>query len=166
MGEATIARAPRFLGAEFNGFLFEQIGADDRGRQVTVVSALARLDMDPWAEAERLSLLPDETAALSVAMVLSRLPEIAFGFTNTQQTAKRLVQLLPNRPLRHPSKRLFQWAATRQALPSAVAAAMLCSVIFLFLAQIFLPSHHAGLAASLPPIAAQAVPTPPSAIGN
>jgi hypothetical protein len=166
MGETTLARAPSFLGAEFNGFLFEQIGLDDRGRQVTVVSALARLDMDPWAEAERLSRLPDETAALSVAMVLSRLPEIAVGITGPQQTAMRLVQLLPKRLLRHPPKSLLQRAATLHGLPRAVAAGMFCSVIFLFLAQIFIQSHHAGLVPPHSSIAAQRVPVAPPEVGN
>jgi len=41
----------RFLGEEFNPFLFAFIGTDRAGGQLSVVSALARLDLDAWAEA-------------------------------------------------------------------------------------------------------------------
>ncbi len=140
MGETKGARAPLFLGSEFNAFLFEPIGADQRGRQVTVVSALARLDMDPWAEADRLSQLPDETAARSVSMVLSRLPEIALGIAGRQQTALRLVRLLPNRLLGSQVKVPF----ARTALPRAVAAGMVCAFAMLLLGQVIWQYHHAA----------------------
>ena len=47
MVDITRSRKPDFLGAEFNEFLFAPIGADATGTSLTVVSALARLDLDP-----------------------------------------------------------------------------------------------------------------------
>ena len=54
---------PAVLGPEFNDFLFASIGADATGTYITVVSALARLDLDPWAEAAKLSRMPKTLAA-------------------------------------------------------------------------------------------------------
>jgi hypothetical protein len=36
--------------AEFNAFLFARTGEDRNGMPVSVLSGLARLDMDPWQE--------------------------------------------------------------------------------------------------------------------
>ena len=68
-------RKPAFLGAEFNDFLFAAIGADAGGTYLTVVSALARLDLDPWAEAAILARLPGGIATTSrVGFLLSGNP--------------------------------------------------------------------------------------------
>jgi hypothetical protein len=37
--------------AEFDNFLYASIGADRNGMPLSVLSALARLDLDPWEEA-------------------------------------------------------------------------------------------------------------------
>ena len=44
--------------SEFNEFLFAFVGEEKSGQQLTVLSALARLGLDPWGEAARLSELP------------------------------------------------------------------------------------------------------------
>ena len=41
------------LGSEFDDFLFAPIGADRIGMLLSVLSALARLDIDPWQEAAK-----------------------------------------------------------------------------------------------------------------
>jgi hypothetical protein len=45
-------------GSEFNDFLFAPIGEDRNGMLVSVLSGLARSDVDPWQEATRLAELP------------------------------------------------------------------------------------------------------------
>jgi len=166
MGEANTARASSFLGVQFNAFLFAPIGADDRGRQVTVVSALARLDLDPWDEADRLSRLPDETAARSISMVISRFPEIPLGVAGARQTAIRLVGLLPKRLLGNQMKPPFGAKVILHALPLGVAAVVLCAVSVLFLGQILLQTHHAGRVAAPMPLASQAKPFSPAPAGQ
>ena len=42
---------------DFDEFLYAPIGADASGNPVTLLSALARLDMDPWEEAANLARL-------------------------------------------------------------------------------------------------------------
>jgi hypothetical protein len=41
------------LGPEFENFLFAPIGEDSNGMVLSVLSALARLDIDPWQEAAK-----------------------------------------------------------------------------------------------------------------
>jgi hypothetical protein len=166
VGETKTARAPLILAPEFNEFLFEPIGADKRGQQVTVVSALARLDMDPWAEADRLSRLPDETAARSFSMVLSNLPDIALGIAGRQQTALRLVRLLPNRLIGSQLKGPIPRAAMRHELPRAIATGLFCAFAILLLGQAIWQTHHVAIVAAPTPITVQTVPEPHAPAGN
>ena len=45
------------LGSEFDAFLFAPIGEEKNGMLLSVVSALARLNIDPWQEAANLATL-------------------------------------------------------------------------------------------------------------
>ncbi len=68
---------------------------------ITVLSALARLDLDPWEEAARLTALPAAQAETSLASTLHRLDGAAENL-GLQATANRLVSLLP--AIRVPTK--------------------------------------------------------------
>ena len=48
---------------EYGDFLYAPIVAGDHESHLTVLSALSRLDLDPWKEAAELSALPKDTAA-------------------------------------------------------------------------------------------------------
>ena len=50
------------------------IGADDGEMPLSVLSALTRLDLDPWQEAAELSELPKGTATQRLAALIARLP--------------------------------------------------------------------------------------------
>jgi hypothetical protein len=63
--------------SQFNEFLFASIGKEGNGMPVSVVSALARLEIDPWQEAARLSDLPKELAAAALERLIRRLPRAA-----------------------------------------------------------------------------------------
>ena len=41
-----------------NDFLFAEVGSEVNGSRLTILSMLARLGKDPWAEAARLARLP------------------------------------------------------------------------------------------------------------
>jgi hypothetical protein len=82
-------------GSEFNGFLFAPIGEDRNGMTLSVLSALARLDVDPWQEADRLARLPRAAAAQSLAALVAALPNGPRGCLDSGLIAKRLVGLLP-----------------------------------------------------------------------
>jgi hypothetical protein len=48
---------------EYGDFLYAPIVVGDHESHLTVLSALSRLDLDPWKEAAELSALPKDTAA-------------------------------------------------------------------------------------------------------
>jgi hypothetical protein len=81
------------LGAEFNNFLFAAAAETDGGT-VSVLSALARLDLDPWGEAAKLARLPKELAAHRLAGLIA--PCAATAPAQARRTAAGLVALLPS----------------------------------------------------------------------
>jgi len=84
------------LGSEFKGFLFAPVCEDKDEAPLSVISALARLDVDPWEEAAALADLPREVAAQRLASLLAKLP---YGPSPTRPDpatiSARLVALLP-----------------------------------------------------------------------
>ena len=97
--------------SEFNEFLFAIVGEEHSGQQLTVLSALARLGLDPWGEAARLSELSDEAATKALAAVIGALPEGDWKLSEGQSIAERLVNHLPRRST--PSSRSPQSGSIR-----------------------------------------------------
>lgn len=64
---------------------------------LSVVSALARLEIDPWQEAARLSDLPKELAAAALNRLIRRLPAGGWDQAEAADIAARLIDLLPRR---------------------------------------------------------------------
>jgi len=89
----AIRRPAANLGAEFNNFLFAAAAETDGGT-VSVLSALARLDLDPWGEAAKLARLPKELAAHRLAGLIA--PCAATAPAQARRTAAGLVALLPS----------------------------------------------------------------------
>jgi hypothetical protein len=85
------------LGSEFDDFLFAPI-EERNGLPLSVVSLLARMDLDPWQEAASLASLPAEAAAQRLTSLLGLLPSPPMQQPDPRTTAARLVQLLPRRP--------------------------------------------------------------------
>jgi hypothetical protein len=90
---------PSPLGSEFDDFLFAPIGEDNNGMPLSVVSALARLDVDPWVEAEKLARLPGKASVVELASLIAALPDGPSARPDPGSTAARLVALLPRRPI-------------------------------------------------------------------
>jgi hypothetical protein len=78
----------------FSDFLYARVGDDKNGMVLTVLSALARLNVDPWEEAADLSRLPGETAVGRFVAMLEGLPGFASIAVRTD-LARRLIPLLP-----------------------------------------------------------------------
>jgi len=83
--------------SQFNEFLFASIGKEGNGMPLSVVSALARLEVDPWQEAARLADLPKELAAAALDGLIRRLPAGGWDQADTRKIADRLIELLPRR---------------------------------------------------------------------
>lgn len=64
---------------------------------LSVLSALARLNVDPWQEAAKLALLPGETATQKLAAIIAALPDGPSARRDPRTIAARLIALLPRR---------------------------------------------------------------------
>lgn len=93
-GDAEV-RAPVMLPANLGAFLFADVGIEPGGMPLTVLSALARLGLDPWDEAGRLAGLPNREAIGNLACSLAALPGTPPA--DADGVAARLVALLPGR---------------------------------------------------------------------
>jgi hypothetical protein len=126
-----MALRPQFslIHSEFNEFLFAPVGEDENGTELTVLSALARLDIDPWAEAARLSALPRETAGRALAAAIAVLPEGHWTGSDASAIAARLVNRLPSRgaaPAKPPSGE----SGRGNEAKSWITAGLVCIVFF------------------------------------
>ena len=83
------------IGPEFDPFLFAPITADRNGTPVSVLSAFARTDMDPWQEAACLARMSRETATTRLAAFIVAMPDSGSADTPADTVARNLVDLLP-----------------------------------------------------------------------
>ena len=79
----------------FERFLFSSIGDQENGIEFTVISALARLGIDPWEEAARLASLPKTMASEALVVRIRELPKGNWKLSDCAEMASRLVELLP-----------------------------------------------------------------------
>ena len=93
----TAAASVSFFRPEFDDFLYAPIGADRNEMPLSVLSALSRLDVDPWREAAELSELPKGVATQRLASLIARLPGGRWPPADTKTIADRLIELLPHR---------------------------------------------------------------------
>jgi hypothetical protein len=93
--EMTHSALASALGSEFDNFLFASIGDDRNDMPLSVLSALARLDIDPWLEAAELARLPRETATQRLASSIAALPDGPSAYLEHGTIAARLIALLP-----------------------------------------------------------------------
>ena len=93
----TAAASVLFFRREFDDFLYAPIGADNGEMPLSVLSALSRLNIDPWEEAAALSELPADTAIQRLALLIARLPGGRWAAADSHTIAGRLVNLLPRR---------------------------------------------------------------------
>ena len=90
--------APAFRPAhdpQFDGFLFALVGEDQKGMQVSVLSALARLGVDPRQEAQELAGLSENFARERLDALIARLPGVPSLIDDHRAIAERLIALLP-----------------------------------------------------------------------
>ena len=83
------------LHSDLNDFLFASVGDQRNGMPLNVVSALTRLDVDPWEEAARLAALPKALAADALALMIAQLPIFRRQQSDNLVISQRLVELLP-----------------------------------------------------------------------
>jgi hypothetical protein len=82
----------------FEAFVFAPIGLQQNGMELSVLSALARLDVDPWREAASLAKMSMSAATARMRSLIASLPEATSPQWNADEIAARLVAFLPARP--------------------------------------------------------------------
>lgn len=93
--ETTLPRNFSSLNSEFNDFLFAPIGEETNNTVLTVLSALARLGIDPWLESARLAQLSAGTATQRLTTIIAGLPNGRWAPSDAGAIAARLVKFLP-----------------------------------------------------------------------
>ena len=81
--------------SRYNQFLYAPICEEANGMQLSVLSALARMDVDPWEEATRLAAMPKAIAERTLVSTLDQVLGKSCHRSETEVIAARLVQLLP-----------------------------------------------------------------------
>jgi hypothetical protein len=148
------------LGSEFDAFLFASIGEDKNGMMLSVVSALARLDIDPWQEASSLNGMPVEIATKRLAFLIKKLPEMLPVHLESGKIAERLIALLPscsNSRRASPRKTLGIGAITK---PSAIVYVVFFLVAIAAGVQILTAGHQPPSGNRRAPSMTRVVPPP------
>lgn len=137
------------LPKDFDEFLFASIGEDTNGNPLTLLSALARLNLDPWDEAASIARLPTEPATQRLATLLASLPKGLASCADWTMVATRLIALLHRSPAR---KGRAQEAAPMPTPPGVMAPQSkgINPAIYYFLALIFLLVGQCVMASTLP----------------
>ena len=155
------------FGSEFANFLYAPIGQDNGGMPLSVLSALARQDVDPWDEAAKLTKLPEEEAVSQLVSLLGAFPHATLACPDPATIATRLIALLPRRRDHVPPGRdLFAQAnpAKHSEVVSTLSFALIFMLVMLFSIWLMgslqasgqLPAH------STPAPNAISQPSPPS----
>lgn len=81
-----------------DAFLYADVGTELNGSSLTILSALARLGNDPWAQAAGWAALPRAAAIDGLSQSIAQMPLTPAALTGSRDIAARLVQLLPGKP--------------------------------------------------------------------
>ena len=115
-----------------SAFLYADVGTEMNGSSLTMLSVLARLGQDPWAEAARLTTLPKAAAIVGVAQSIGKMPLDPRSLAETTATASRLLLLLPMQ-VQNPGQTI-RAAVTASAVPGWVLIAFLGASLLMGLA--------------------------------
>ena len=154
-GEAVKPRRSSPRNNAFDAFLFASVGDEENGMPLTVLSALARLGVDPWDEAGRLAALPRTAATEALAEMIATLPAVGAQRSRASDIAALLVQLLPTADT-PASSTPAQGQAVRAPGPAifVISLILLCELIFGM-------QHRAEPPPDAPSVRAAATPSPP-----
>jgi hypothetical protein len=83
------------LNASYEDFLFAPVCEDANGMRLSVISALARMNVDPWEEATRLAAMPKAIAEKTLLSILDLVSGKSWKSPEAAAIAARLVRLLP-----------------------------------------------------------------------
>ena len=137
------------LTTAFNDFLFATVCEDRNDMPLSVVSTLARLDLDPWDEASELARLPADGATQRLCSLLALVPDGLAIQPEREVIAARLVSLLPRPSI---SDAPFSPQAPRvTSVPHFGPILVMCLIMLASMtASLFLGTQAPGRGASIP----------------
>ncbi|MGO9741087.1 MAG: hypothetical protein ACLPN5_06160 [Roseiarcus sp.] len=159
----THAALSPLIGAEFDKFLYAPIGEDRNGTTLSVLSALARLDVDPWQEAASLARMTTATAAMRLAALIASLPDESTKDLRAASIADDLVALLPKSHdfTARPPDRVFAAVDPRQArIRIALSGLAMLILIVIALSASLSPAPKNGGKPSTAPVGEAATTLP------
>jgi hypothetical protein len=131
----THAALAPLIGPEFDKFLYASIGEGRNGTMLSVLSALARLDVDPWREAASLARMPKEAATERLTALIAALPDEPTMDIPAKSVAADLAALLPRvGNLNAPSLNSVFAAVDPQRTQIRMALSVLAILIFVVFA--------------------------------
>jgi hypothetical protein len=148
-------------GAEFDAFLFALVGEDKSGLPLSVVSVLARADIDPWLEAAELAKLSPESAAQKMVSILGALPTSSLKSSDILASATCLVAMLPPPAPTITARLGARSVCTEPAVPRAHANGLVLAIYLIFMVAAQLIMSH-GLATHADPASAPQPSSSPS----
>jgi hypothetical protein len=83
------------LSASYDNFLYAPVCEDANGMRLSVLSALARMNVDPWEEATHLASLPKAVAEKTLLSIFDLVSGRSWKSPEAAAIAARLVRLLP-----------------------------------------------------------------------
>ncbi|HEY4212411.1 MAG TPA: hypothetical protein VGM84_13110 [Steroidobacteraceae bacterium] len=86
------------LGHEFDGFLYATLGPERDGPQLTLVSMLAQMNLDPWQVAADLADRPVAAAERRLATMIRSIPDWTATHPETDIVTAKLIALLHQKP--------------------------------------------------------------------
>jgi hypothetical protein len=140
---------------EFDMFLRAPIAQGGDGLFFSVLSGLARLDIDPWLEAEELAMLPLSTATQRLSALISTLSDGRPAPLDPSIKAASLIALLPHRP--HATTKSRAISHSISVTEPHASLSWIAFVIFLIIsltAQYFITHSAAKPPAAQAPVAA------------
>ena len=91
----------------YERFLGATVGEDISGAEVSVLSMLARLGLDPWSEASDLDKMPNDHARKRLEALLSRFKDVPTLGSDRGKMVSALLEVLPRKKVS--AKRTGQW---------------------------------------------------------
>ena len=134
--------------SDLNVFLFSDVGTELNGSALTILSVLARLGQDPWAEAARWAKMPRAAAIDCLAQCIGKMPLGPQALAETFATASSLVPLLPVR-----TRDILQGVNETRRAPTArewAPMALLCLSLILSVMVNMISNHPRPVTATTP----------------
>ena len=126
-------------GHDFDPFLFSNVGEDKNGTEITVISALSRLGVEPWQEAAELAALDPKAAGNRLCLTLERLKDMPALDGQYSNLAAELVARLPKRQSPGVARKATTVALKRP--PISIGWLVILAIIIFGLVRIYILAH-------------------------